>query len=124
MRYAIVLLMTLIGLGAEARSLDPCTPYVQANTTPLYCSQGDLSFSFKFHTLMSGPECHSHREITSATITVSRGREVPQTLEARPGTFTYTLGNGANEGQFDSDSLNLHLRSCIAPLNGGFSIGN
>lgn len=119
MRNLIVILLTLVAVSGHARSLDPCTPRIEAAPSQLSCSDGALGFGIKFHTLMSGPECPTHQELTSATIEVRVNGTVTEVIEAKAGSFTYTL-----DDRFDSDSLGLHLRNCVSPMNGGFSIGN
>lgn len=122
--FALALVALNFAFAANATSLHPCTPVVEATPSRLNCQRDGYFYTITINTLMSGPNCREGRiEISRATIAVSNEEQEITRLEAQPGTFSYQLG-GAREGRFDSDALNLHLRDCVSPMHGGFSVGN
>jgi len=130
MKHFFAFLVLFLGIqSAQATSLHPCTPRIQAQPTTMYCKDGDVYFSIRIDTLMSDVRndmCTGKNfyEYHSAVVKVSdRNGKDPQTLKFDNADFTYTLF-GPQGATFKANDGSLNLDHCAVPQNGGFSVGN
>ncbi len=110
---------------AQATSLHPCTPTVQAQPTIMYCADGVKRYSIVIQTLMSKPlpmcQGANHFERHTAQIKLSINGVVSGTATLNHDSFKHSLAAGT----FISPKNSLYLKNCISPIHGGgFSIGN
>jgi len=130
MKFIKTLLATLIfTTAAQATSLHPCTPLVQAMPSELSCTEGNLRYRIQIDTLMSQsiPICqgnaYQERKTAKGRVTTAEG-DLLYSFTVPHDQFSYTLRMGGSEGTFKSQVLKLDLNDCVSPMHGGFSIGN
>jgi hypothetical protein len=124
----VVTIALLASNAVFARSLNPCTPNVQAAPTQISCSQKDLSYSIVINTLMSpsdrGCTGTNYYEYKTAKIEITdKNGGAVGSAEIENGGFDYNF-DGTGKASFKSDLFKLNLKNCVSPLNGGFSVGN
>ncbi len=121
-----VLLTGLLALNlANARSMHPCSPTVEAMDSQLACRENDKTYMITIKTLMSPsiPQCQgeNHYEFHTALVEVydQKQEKVINKLEIYHNDFTYGLGS-----YFKSEKNQLDLNDCVSPYHGGFSVSN
>lgn len=132
MNRIILALLSVFSISAMATSPDPCTPTREMKPTIMFCpgrQNGGLYYTIQINILASPniEECQgeNYYEYKTADIKVFNDQGLVKKLSIGP-DFNYTLTPpGINEGQFDSDADDLHLKGCGIPANGGaISLGN
>ena len=123
----------IVAPSAAARSLDPCTPTVQAQDTRISCSArqmdgSTLHYFILVDTLMSPNlsicQGDKHVEYKTAKVSVRDEADRPvANFEVGNGDFSYTL-SPIGDSTFKSRNPKLDLQNCVSPLNGGFSVSN
>lgn len=112
---------------AQASSVHPCAPVIQARPTILSCSEGDRVYGIRIDTRMSDVRLCPVKdmiEINTAQVQVTDFEgNIFEEFVLPHGDFTYSLGDMEN-GSFQSKSRGLNLKNCSSPMPGGFSVGN
>jgi len=112
---------------AQASSVHPCAPVIQALPTILSCSEGNRLYGIRIDTRMSDVRLCPVKdviEINTAQVRVTDFQgNVLEAFVLPHEDFTYSLGNMGN-GSFQSQSRGLNLQNCSSPMHGGFSVGN
>lgn len=126
----LTLIVILTSHVAMATSVHPCTPMVQAKPTRIQCLQEGKQYSILIETLMSKPlemcQGKNYFENKTAKIEISSAdsNSVQGQMTLFNGSFEYRLIPGG-QATFHSEILDLDLKNCVTPQNGGaFSIGN
>ena len=112
MKNFIALVTLLIGFNtAQATSVHPCTPSIQAQPTYIYCRQGGNFYSITVNVLMSNrQQCDEPVEYKTANVSISDQKgKVLSTLEIVDGQFSYTL-SATGGATFKSKLLSLDLK--------------
>jgi hypothetical protein len=123
-------LVLILGFqAAQATSLNPCTPTVEAQPTLIMCQSGaGESVRIEVKTLMSPatPACSGENryEYKTASVEIYAGSKTPKAkFDIADGDFSYTL-SPMGDATFESPKHSLNLNKCVTPLNGGVSFGN
>ena len=129
MKSVILSLVIFLGFQtAMAESLHPCTPTQTARSIQMSCHNDEYIYSINIKRLVSrdleicqGLELREYRTAHVEVSERSSGSKVAK-LEVFNGEFFVQLG--LETSRFSSKALNLDLRNCVTPQDGGFSIGN
>jgi hypothetical protein len=127
-KFFALILIALSFNVAQATSLHPCTPTIQAQPSIMYCADDVAFYAIRIDTVMSDPtRCSSDErvEISSATVEITdKATRAKNTLSIGNGDFSYKYDNTGTRVHFASPKNALDLKQCVAPMNGGFSVGN
>jgi hypothetical protein len=123
----------LLSLGvltsvAEARSVHPCTPRVQAQPIYMSCLVDSGFVAIQINTLMSPqlPLCtgDNYFEYQTANIrTLDQSGNETGAKALLDGQFTFTL-SPTGDAAFASVDGSIRLDSCVTPIHGAVSFGN
>ncbi len=125
MKKSILTILGLLAFGAlaQARSLDPCTPTVEAQPIYISCVDEHKDYGITIKTLMSPASCQGEPiEVKRAVVEAKeRATSDVQIYEIFEG-FSYTLD--LEFASFKSEVPALDLQRCLTPSHGGVSFGN
>lgn len=120
-----ILSLFFIVVTANADSLHPCTPYIQAQPSVMTCRQDGKFYDIRIRTLMSDrsrgctEENQSYFEYKNATVEVYSNKKLEKKIELSDSEFSYTFNSFKAIGSEPMD-----LNNCVMPPHGGVSVGN